>query len=121
MSFSLTLLSESALRMLAQPTQSTKQMRPGARADSWLTRSVDPLRAVGCCDLVADLTAVDYGYDASDAILLERKDDMRKRGLASPDDGDALALTFAHPVAKRDWAEERRFEEKLANLRRRIV
>ena len=35
------------------------------------------------------------GYDASDAILLERKDDMRRRGLASPDDGDALALTFA--------------------------
>ncbi len=69
-------------------------------------------------ELIADLTAVDYGYDASDAILLERKDDMRKRGLASPDDGDALALTFAYPVAKRDWAEERRFEEKLANLRR---
>ena len=69
-------------------------------------------------DLVADLTAVDYGYDASDAILLERKDDMRKRGLASPDDGDALALTFAYPVERRDWAEERRFEEKLANLRR---
>jgi hypothetical protein len=69
-------------------------------------------------DLVADLTAVDYGYDASDAILLERKDDMRKRGLASPDDGDALALTFAYPVAKRDWAEERRFEEGLEKLRR---
>jgi hypothetical protein len=43
---------------------------------------------------------------------------MRKRGLASPDDGDALALTFAHPVTKKDWAEERRFEEKLATLRR---
>jgi hypothetical protein len=49
-------------------------------------------------DLTADLKAVDYGYDASDAILLERKDDMRRRGLASPDDGDALALTFAYPV-----------------------
>ena len=35
---------------------------------------------------------------------------MRRRGLASPDDGDALALTFAYPVAKRDWAEERCFE-----------
>ena len=70
--------------------------------------------------LTADLTAVDYGYDATDAILLERKDDMRKRGLASPDDGDALALTFAYPV-ERDWEAERRFEEKLANLRRRIV
>ena len=30
---------------------------------------------------------------------------MRRRGLASPDDGDALALTFAYPVAKKDWAE----------------
>ena len=37
-------------------------------------------------DLTADLKAVDYGYDASDAILLERKDDMRRRGLASPDE-----------------------------------
>ena len=36
---------------------------------------------------------------------------MRRRGLASPDDGDALALTFAYPVARRDWAEERRFDE----------
>jgi hypothetical protein len=54
-------------------------------------------------------------------ILLERKDDMRRRGLASPDDGDALVLTFAYPVAKRDWAEERRFEEALQKLKRWIV
>jgi hypothetical protein len=72
-------------------------------------------------DLIADLGNVEYGYDASDALLLERKDDMRRRGLASPDDGDALALTFARPVAKRDWAEERRFEEGLQRLRRRVV
>ncbi len=72
-------------------------------------------------DLVADLGNVEYGYDASDALLLERKDDMRRRGLASPDDGDALALTFAHPVARRDWAEERRFEEGLQRLRRGVV
>jgi hypothetical protein len=71
-------------------------------------------------ELIADLGNVDYGYDASNAILLERKDDMRKRGLASPDDGDALALTFAYPVAIRDWAEERRFEEGLKRLRRWI-
>jgi hypothetical protein len=71
-------------------------------------------------ELVADLKAVDFGYDASDAILLERKDDMKRRGLASPDDDDALALTFAYPVAKRDWAEERRFEEGLKRLRRWI-
>jgi hypothetical protein len=37
---------------------------------------------------------------------LERKDDMRKRGIASPYDGDALALTFAYPVASNDPVEE---------------
>jgi hypothetical protein len=57
-------------------------------------------------ELKGDLTAVEYGYDRSDAILLERKDDMRKRGIASPDDGDALALTFAYPVASNDPVEE---------------
>lgn len=25
---------------------------------------------------------------------------MKKRGLASPDDGDGLVLTFAHPVSE---------------------
>ena len=29
-------------------------------------------------DLAADLSSVEYGYDASDAILLERKDDMKR-------------------------------------------
>src|SRR5882757_5075503 len=72
-------------------------------------------------DLVADLGNVEYGYDGSDALLLERKDDMRRRGLASPDDGDALALTFAYPVARKDWAAERRFDEGLARLKRWVV
>jgi hypothetical protein len=67
----------------------------------WLKRGMiddDP-------ELRADLTAVEYGYtprDGDDAIILEKKEHMKKRGLASPDDGDALALTFAHPVGPSD-------------------
>lgn len=34
-------------------------------------------------------------------ILLESKEDMKERGLPSPNDGDALALTFAEPVPNR--------------------
>lgn len=34
-------------------------------------------------------------------ILLESKEDMKERGLPSPNRGDALALTFAAPVSKR--------------------
>lgn len=58
--------------------------------------------AVGCLPkdetLATDLTSVEYQFNVRDQIQLERKEDMKKRGLASPDDGDALALTFAEPV-----------------------
>jgi hypothetical protein len=56
-------------------------------------------------ELAADLTGVEYGYamkSGRDCILLEKKESMKKRGLASPDDGDALALTFAYPVGPSD-------------------
>ena len=41
---------------------------------------------------------------------------MRRWGLA--DDGGVLVLTFADPVAEKDWAEERRFEDGLQRLKR---
>tara|TARA_R110000744_G_scaffold46466_3_gene102697 strand:- start:10961 stop:12436 length:1476 start_codon:yes stop_codon:yes gene_type:complete len=49
-------------------------------------------------DLVRDLTGVEYSYNLRNDIQLEKKDDMRKRGLDSPDLADALALTYAYPV-----------------------
>jgi hypothetical protein len=39
--------------------------------------------------------------DSKGAIFLESKKDMKARGLASPDAADAIALTFAFPVAHR--------------------
>lgn len=48
-----------------------------------------------------DLTSREYGFTADGAIRLESKKDMKKRGLSSPDDADALALTFAMPVQPR--------------------
>ena len=55
-------------------------------------------------EIAADLGGVEYGYNARNEIQLERKQDMKRRGLASPDIADALALTFAYPVA--DLARE---------------
>jgi hypothetical protein len=49
-------------------------------------------------ELEAQLTGVEYGFNARNEIQLEKKEDMKKRGLVSPDLGDALALTFAYPV-----------------------
>lgn len=47
--------------------------------------------------LKAELIGPEYSENAQ-GIVLERKEDMRARGLASPDIADALALTFAVPV-----------------------
>lgn len=55
-------------------------------------------------DLVDDLLSPLYKFDASNRIQLEKKEEMKARGLASPDVGDALALTFAAPVAPPDLA-----------------
>ena len=47
--------------------------------------------------LQATLTSVGYKYDSAGRLLLESKADLRKRGAPSPDEGDAVALTFAEP------------------------
>lgn len=52
----------------------------------------------------AELTGPEFGFverEGGSAIQLEAKKDMKKRGLASPDIADALALTFAYPVVPR--------------------
>ena len=49
-------------------------------------------------DLVSELTSVEYGFDVRQRILLEKKESMKKRGLASPDRADALALHYAESV-----------------------
>lgn len=61
---------------------------------SWLKGGAIPDQK----ELLAELTGPQYGFNVRNEIQLERKEDMKKRGLASPDYGDALALTFAYPV-----------------------
>jgi Helicase len=50
-------------------------------------------------DLETELTSPEYGFSNKGQIQLERKDDMKKRGLASPDSADMLAMTFSVTVA----------------------
>jgi len=66
-----------------------------AQCREWLSRgSIDADR-----DLEQDLTGPSAKHDRHDRVILESKEDMKKRGLDSPDDADALCSTFAAPVA----------------------
>lgn len=49
-------------------------------------------------ELVDDLCGPQYWFTPAGKMILEAKEDMRDRGLPSPDYGDALALTFAVPT-----------------------
>lgn len=47
-----------------------------------------------------DLCVLEADTDKTDRWLLESKESLRMRNEDSPDDGDALALTFTAPVVK---------------------
>ncbi len=49
-------------------------------------------------ELRSDLLGPLYSFTNKQQILLEKKSDMKKRGLASPDHADAVVLTFARNV-----------------------
>lgn len=50
-------------------------------------------------NLVAELVSIKYKFTSSGRMQIESKSDAAKRGLASPDSGDALCLTFASQAA----------------------
>ena len=55
-------------------------------------------------ELIGELSALRYHYDKLQRLSLESKDNMRKRGLASPDKADALMLAFVErPPRPRIW------------------
>lgn len=74
------------------------------RAEMWMA-SNDWLQQEGGADvpdddlLQSEACGPGYKYDSNSRLLLEKKEDMRRRGTPSPDGWDAVALTFAEPVA----------------------
>jgi hypothetical protein len=61
--------------------------------------------------LQADLVSVGYKPTSDGKLLLEKKEDMRKRGVPSPDEADAVALCFSEPVGSaypnsKNWARD---------------
>jgi hypothetical protein len=73
------------------------------RAEMWL-RCAEWLATGGCIPnderLKRGLAAPTYGYNKREQKLVESKDDLKARGLPSPDEADALVLTFAEPVRR---------------------
>jgi hypothetical protein len=90
------------------------------RAEMW-GNILDWLKSGGALpddsELRDDLIGPQYMFDAKERIQLEKKADMKKRGLASPDAGDALAVSFFSTVRSRsdDFDIRRKLRSKQEN------
>jgi len=62
--------------------------------------------------LIEDLCAPMYEFTLKGQIRLEPKEKMKKRGHASPDFGDALAITFSRVISRKDQRVSRKFRRK---------
>jgi hypothetical protein len=91
-----------------------KRAEIGDGAKQWLMHG-------GCLEddreTEADLIGIEYGYDARERLQLERKEDMKERGLASPDNLDALALTFTTHVTPKPRRVKDTWKDRLARNR----
>ncbi len=72
------------------------------RAEMWAEMKLwmddKPVQIPDNDNLHGDLCGLSYKFDSNTRLVLEKKEDLKKRGLRSPDTADALALTFAYPV-----------------------
>ncbi len=64
-------------------------------------------------ELESDLTGPEYFFSSKNQIQLEKKEDMKKRGLSSPDLGDMLAMSFA--AVPTPATRDERLAEEIAN------
>lgn len=107
------------------------EIHPGARAEEYdmyinvraqnWARMRDWLYEQGCInddpDLFKELTTILYTLDRHEQrIKLEPKEEMKKRGLPSPDIADTLSLTFAVRIARRDRSKTLRINRSNASI-----
>lgn len=107
------------------------EVYPGSTADDqhlfinkrmeWWSRMRDWLYAEGCIpvnsELFKQLTSIQYSYErTSNRQRLESKEDIKKRGLPSPDEADTLALTFAVRALRRDRNKDRERTQPMADI-----
>ncbi len=83
------------------PPANDRRMWYNRRTEIWATMRdalENGLELPDDAELRADLVGPEYTFQLRDGIdmpLLESKKDMMARGVASPDSGDALAMTYA--------------------------
>lgn len=75
----------------------------------------EPCKIPDVDSLHADLCSLKYKIDSNSRLRIESKEDAKKRGIRSPDEADALCLTFAQPISAFEY------EHKTANVTKKLA
>lgn len=87
-----------------QDAYTNKRVEIWALMKAWLETGSIPMSET----LQKDLIGPEYSYHpVNNKLKLETKEEMVKRGIASPNEADALAMTFAQTVARNDTRTSR--------------
>lgn len=101
----------------SKPYESDKYMNQRAemwgRMREWLKDG--PVVLPNDNDMMTDLCSLQYSFNANGQLVLEKKDDAKKRGVKSPDIGDALGLTFSQFITKDDERLPDRYDDTRDN------
>lgn len=74
-----------------------KRAEMWALCKEWLLD--EPVQIPDSDSLHADLCGIRYSFDSNSRLVMEKKEDMKRRGIRSPDESDSLCLTFALPAS----------------------
>ena len=87
------------MREMSTTDEGNKRAEMWGKMKEWLRSASIPKDRFLKTDLVSPMIKP----DSRGTIFLESKKDMKARGLASPDAADAICVTFAFPVAHREY------------------
>lgn len=90
-----------------KPGPKNRRAEMQERLKNWLTQPDLQVSIPDSDSLQADLLSVLRKPDNNNDLALVSKDEMRKKGLHSPDEADAVGLTFAATVYIADWKDGR--------------
>jgi len=97
---------------LNQRAFANKRSEMWSELKSWLLDG--PVQIPDSDELHADLCNTKYKSDSNSRLVMEKKEDMKKRGIRSSDTSDALCLTFALPSsALQDSASKNKIASKI--------
>ena len=98
---------------LDQEKYNNKRAEMWGLCKEWL--GTPPTQIPDVDSLHADLCGIKYKIDSQSRLVMESSEDMKKRGMRSPDEATALILTFAMPVEFAN-SKKKKANEKAARV-----